>query len=48
MESPGGNFLALLEVKGFMVHHQVYYEAKLNFFLGFSEFILVLYFERVF
>ena len=33
-------FLALLEVKGFMVHHQVYYEAKLKFFLGFSDLFL--------
>ena len=42
MESPGGSVLAPKEVKGFMVHHHVYYEAKLEIFLGFSEFILFL------
>ena len=30
-------FLAREEVKGFMVHYHVYYEAKLEMFLGFSE-----------
>ena len=28
-------FLALKEVKGFMVHHHVYYEAKLEIFWDF-------------
>ena len=30
--------LALLEVKGFMVHHQVYYEAKLKCFWVFMSY----------